>query len=972
MDTPHPSLQRLMDEAPFVRLLARTLLAEDADEVVQQTWLRAIQHGGDDVKAPRAWLGQIVRNVAMNLRRGRSRQHRHESAARATDLVPSSAELMQWEEQRRMLIGAVDALSEHLRAIVLLRYFEGLLPHQIARKLGVPSTTVRNQLRRALQLLRERLDAEHGGQRRAWLLPLVPFAAGTNGMPWAGPAMPASAWSASTVGIGALAMTMKTKLVAVGVLLALTGALALWATRDPVPGNPDAASRLDQRASVESSGLPRDAIAATSGTNATEREPVNPPVVDVPRTGSLVVHLRYGDDKTPAEGVTILVGRRDDRAPAGSRRQRTDAAGVARFLALQPGRFDIATDRGSLEKHADIVAGETTALDCELAIGLHLTGIVVDTTDAPVASALIEVVPGSGGDAEWLTTSGGDGRFSVRAASTSMLVGARAEGHSASPLKHLQGRDGSQFEVRLQLGPPAGSVEGLVVDERGHAIPGAVVRIGTGWLPGDSVTGNGAPPLRALVHSDAEGRFRALGVPPGMQPVVAAAEGCAPWQGTCEVAAHLVARLRIELRAGASICGKVLTAEGEPAAGAIVEMGQTDDFARYLTFTSNDGRFELSSLPAGELLLVARHSALGKVEQRVHTEVATTSECELRLSRGLELRGRVVDETGEPIAAAQLMCFLSTGGSEMGSAETDAQGSFVIANCPEGKVLVVHVYARGFQSLRRTDVTANAPLELMMRRSLSMTVRIKGVVLSPDGKPLPNLMVYALGKVDPSRNDTQLTAADGRFELGPLVPATWAVWVDGSAYPDYRSEPRELAADAVWDLGEIRLLESCRAILTVDGDRTDLSFRVVDAADNAQGGVVEENGVLVARRIAPGPHRILVQGKTVAAQSIPFMAQAGEPTHVAVKLVPGVRQRFEFAAAALDPLPCSANLQVRRGRELLASWWVLLQASQPANTELCLPRGDFTLTVSEGERQFATAVFSVGATEAPPLRVELR
>ena len=42
-----------------------------------------------------------------------------------------------------MLIGAVDALSEHLRAIVLLRYFEGLLPHQIARKLGVPSTTVR-------------------------------------------------------------------------------------------------------------------------------------------------------------------------------------------------------------------------------------------------------------------------------------------------------------------------------------------------------------------------------------------------------------------------------------------------------------------------------------------------------------------------------------------------------------------------------------------------------------------------------------------------------------------------------------------------------------------------------------------------------------------------------------------------------------------------------------------------------------
>jgi protocatechuate 3,4-dioxygenase beta subunit len=874
-----------------------------------------------------------------------------------------------------MLIAAVDALPKHLRAIVLLRYFEGLLPLQIARKLGVPSTTVWNQLRRALQLLRERLDAEHDGDRRAWLLPLVPFAEGTNGVPLAGPVVPASAVSASTVGIGVFAMTMKAKLMAaIGVLLAVTGALALWATRDPVPANPEAASKVAERASVETSGLPRDAMAATSMTNATERESVNTPAVDVLRTGSLVVHLRYGDDRAPAEGITILVGRLDDRAPAGSRRQRTDAAGVARFLALQPGRFDIATDRGSLDKHADIVAGETTDLDCELAIGLHLTGVVVDTTDAPIVGALIEVVPlhGVGGEAEWLTTSGGDGRFSVRAASRNMLVGARAEGHSASPLKFLQGRDGSQFEVRLQLGPPAGSVEGLVVDERGHAIPGAVVRIGTGWIPGDSVTGNGAPPLRALVHSDAEGRFRALGVPPGMQPVVAAAEGCAPWQGTCEVAAHLVARLRIELRAGASICGKVLTAKGEPAAEVIVEVGEPDDFARYVTTTSDDGRFELSSLPAGELLLVARHSALGQAEQRVHTEAGTESECGLRLTRGLELRGRVVDETGAPIAAAQLMCFLSTGGSEMGSASTDREGHFAILNWPAGKVLVVRVYARGFENLRRTDVTPNAPLELVMRRSQSMTVRIKGVVLSPDGKPLPNVMVYALGKVDPSRNDAQLTAADGRFELGPLVPATWTIWVDASAYPDYRSEPRELAADAVWDLGEIRLLESCRAILTVDGDRTDLSFRVVDAADNARGSVVEENGVLVARRIAPGPHRILVQGKTVAAQSIPFMAQAGEPTHVAVKLVPGIRQRFEIAAQALDPLPNSATLQVRRGKELLASWWVLLQASQPANTELCLPRGDFTLTVSEGERQFATAAFSVGTTEAPPLRVELR
>ncbi|HEU4419164.1 MAG TPA: sigma-70 family RNA polymerase sigma factor, partial [Planctomycetota bacterium] len=385
MDSPHPSLQRLLDEAPFVRLLARTLIAEDADEVVQQTWLKAIQNGGNGVEAPRAWLGQIVRNVALNLRRGRSRQRRHESAAVAVNVVPSSAELMQREEQRRVLIAAVDGLPGHLRAVVLLRYFDGLLPHQIARKLQLPPTTVWNQLRRALQLLRERLDAEHDGQRRAWLLPLVPFAAGP--MPAAGPAMPASALSASTLGTGAIAMTMKTKLVAASlVLLAMTGALALWATRDPVPANPEATIKA-ARASVETSNLPRNAVAATSITNATDREPVNTSVAEASPTGSLELHVRYGDDKAPAAGITMIVGRSGARAPAQSRRQPTDSAGVALFPFLPPGRLAIASDRGSLDKHADIVAGETTVLDYELAIGLPLTGVVVDTTETPVAGA---------------------------------------------------------------------------------------------------------------------------------------------------------------------------------------------------------------------------------------------------------------------------------------------------------------------------------------------------------------------------------------------------------------------------------------------------------------------------------------------------------------------------------------------------------------------------------------------------------
>src|SRR5262249_51879569 len=107
----------------------------------------------------------------------RRRQLQRERAAAVCERLPSSAELLLREERRRALVLAVDALPAPLRSVVLLRWFEALPPRRIAAGLGLPGAAGWDQLRRALQLLRERLDAQHGGDRRAWLLPLVPIAA---------------------------------------------------------------------------------------------------------------------------------------------------------------------------------------------------------------------------------------------------------------------------------------------------------------------------------------------------------------------------------------------------------------------------------------------------------------------------------------------------------------------------------------------------------------------------------------------------------------------------------------------------------------------------------------------------------------------------------------------------------------------------------------------------------------------------
>ena len=54
------------------------------------------------------------------------------------------------------------------RDALVLRYHDDLPPRDVARRLGVPLDTARSRLRRGLELLRTRLDAAYGGDRRAW------------------------------------------------------------------------------------------------------------------------------------------------------------------------------------------------------------------------------------------------------------------------------------------------------------------------------------------------------------------------------------------------------------------------------------------------------------------------------------------------------------------------------------------------------------------------------------------------------------------------------------------------------------------------------------------------------------------------------------------------------------------------------------------------------------------------------------
>lgn len=957
LDAPNP-LQLLAEERR-VRALARRL-AVDGDELVQESLLRVLEGGALALREPRAWLARIARNVAHNLRREERHRAARERRAARPERVPSSAELALREERRAALIAAVDALPAPLREVVWLRFFEGLPPRRIAQELGVAAMTVSNRLRRALQLLRARLDAEHG-DRRAWLLPLCV------------PGPRSGVTVAATTGV--IAMTKTKIFAAAAALLVLAVTYAWWPAPVPLPDAPELADAARMTTPV---------APASNRWSATPmlapRETVPAAATASPTTGDLLVRVRYADDHTSAAGVTMIAWRSTGDSRVDGCRVQTDAAGEARFLALPPRAYRLISDRGMLGELVEVRAGETVELEYEIEAGLDLSGIVIDAAGAPVADASIEV--GTHGanihDAEVVARSGSDGRFLVRSAPRRCVVGARAAGFAASAVRLVTGRAGNRADVTLELKEPGGVIEGTVVDAQGAPIAGAVVVAGDGAIR--VFTGRDPmPPMPALVRTDAEGRFRAVGLAAGTWPVRVRAAELAPWQGTCDVVIGRPAMLAVTLSPGATVRGIVHGASGATVHGAEVEVGTADDIAYTHAFTAADGSFELRGLAAGEARLAAAHAALGKASLAVRTEAGAVTECTLQLSRGVELRGRVLDENGAPVAGALISCTgeaARSGWSHWMGARTEDDGRFAVGNCPEQGTLTVTVGGEGIEEARRTHVDpAGGELVLRVRRALPASVRIRGRILDPEGAPIANASTTALraGANTASGPEIAYTAEDGSFELGPLPPGPRGVLVRARDFPLLRTEVRELAADAHWDLGEVCLPRGGRVVVQLAaGDPAGVELAAADpgvarwvwhAAATAE--------PLRSDPLPAGDCVLLVSGSDIAAQSIPFTVRAGEDTTIEVRVEPGIRQRVELALPGASEAVAGVDLRVESASALVACKYVVVPSGAPPSTELWLASGRYTVTARAGAWQ-GRAECTVGSEEAEPLRIALQ
>jgi len=168
-------IEALLAHKAWVRTLAVRLATDagTADDLEQETWLEALRHPPADDRNLRGWLTRVTRSVARKDVRSGSRRQRRERANARPDAQPSAARVVVEAETQRNVVNAVLALAEPYRQTILLRFYEGQPPRDVARETNVPVETVRTRTRRALALIREQLAEKDGPEWIAALTPLL-------------------------------------------------------------------------------------------------------------------------------------------------------------------------------------------------------------------------------------------------------------------------------------------------------------------------------------------------------------------------------------------------------------------------------------------------------------------------------------------------------------------------------------------------------------------------------------------------------------------------------------------------------------------------------------------------------------------------------------------------------------------------------------------------------------------------------
>ena len=224
-----------------------------------------------------------------------------------------------------------------------------------------------------------------------------------------------------------------------------------------------------------------------------------------------------------------------------------------------------------------------------------------------------------------------------------------------------------------------------------------------------------------------------------------------------------------------------------------------------------DGRFTLERVPPGSHALAA--GGRGVASRRVEIEVGARQKAvdigDVVLERGAQIRGRVRDKAGAPIADAALRGYADgpgMPGTVPLEGRTEADGTFVLggASAPSYRL---SVQAAGFAPLNQPVDAPSEGVELVLEAAGAIT----GLVVDDAGRPVESFDVSAqpAGGRDAMMRQPPRTRSvageGGRFTLEDVGAGTYAVQVAGRDLGRQVVSDVKVAAGAVTDIGRIRL-----------------------------------------------------------------------------------------------------------------------------------------------------------------------